>query len=116
VNQLLQDALAEQPQVPVTGVTVRLERDLIVAGGRARVGFLTMNVEIDATLAVEDGKPVPQIVEIRAAGQPLTGFLRAQVENMIAPYLQQWLETDSNAVVEEVKIEKGRIRIAGRFK
>jgi hypothetical protein len=115
LNQLLQDGLAEQTDVPVTDVTVRLQRDLIVAGGRARVGFLTMNVEIDATLAAEDGELAPEIVEVRAAGQPLTGYLRAQVENMIAPYLQQWPQIGSNVVVEEAEIEEGQIRIAGRF-
>jgi hypothetical protein len=115
VNRLVSDGLARQPDTPVSGVRVRLEPDLIVTSGRARVGFLTLDMEIDTTLMAEDGKAVPEIVEIRAAGQPLSGFLRSQVESMIAPYLRQWLQTDTNIYVEKVQVLRGSIRISGRY-
>ncbi|HUW13694.1 MAG TPA: hypothetical protein VM537_28480 [Anaerolineae bacterium] len=95
---------------------MRLEPDLIVTSGRAKVGFLTLDMEIDATLTAEDGQAVPEIVAIRAAGQPLTGFLRTQVENMIAPYLRQWLQSDTNIYVDEVQVREGSIQISGRYK
>ena len=69
-----------------------------------------------ATVTVEDGKPIPEIVAIRAAGQPLTGFLRAQVENMLDPHLQRWLQMETNVYVEEVEILEGQIRVTGRRK
>jgi len=116
VNQLLQDGLAKQSDVPVSNLYVRLQPGLIVTSGRTRVGFFTVDVEVTATVTVEDGKPIPEIVAIRAAGQPLTGFLRAQVENMIAPYLQRWLQTETNVYVEEVEILEGQLRITGRRK
>jgi hypothetical protein len=116
VNELVQDALALQPGVPVSNVMVRFERDLITASGRARAGFLTLNMEIDATITVQGGTAIPEIVEIRAGGQRLTGFLRAQVDNMIAPYLQQWLQMDTGIIVEEVEIGEDSIQITGRYK
>ncbi len=116
VNQLLQDGLAKQPDVPVSNLYVRLQPGLIVTSGRTRVGFFTVDVEVTATVTVEDGKPIPEIVAIRAAGQPLTGFLRAQVENMLDPHLQRWLQTETNVYVEEVEILEGQIRITGRRK
>ena len=116
VNKLVSDGLAQQPDTPVRDVKVRLEPDLIVTSGRARVGFLTVDMEIDATLTAEGGKAVPEIVEIRAAGQPLTGILRSQVESMIAPYLRQWLQSDTNIYVDEVRVRRGTIRIMGRYK
>jgi hypothetical protein len=116
VNKLVSDGLAQQPDTPVKDVTVRLEPDLIVTSGRAKVGFLTLDMEIDATLTAEDGQAVPEIVAIRAAGQPLTGFLRTQVENMIAPYLRQWLQSDTNIYVDEVQVREGSIQISGRYK
>ena len=116
LNKLVRDGLAKQTDAPVRDVTVRLEPDLIVTSGKARVGFLTVDMEIDATLTAEDGKAVPEIVEIRAAGQPLTGFLRAQVENMIAPYLRQCLQTDTSIYVDDVRVREGTIRITGRYR
>jgi hypothetical protein len=114
VNQLLQDGLAKQSDVPVSNLYVRLQPGLIVTSGRTRVGFFTVDVEVMATVTVEDGKPIPEIVAIRAVGQPLTGFLRAQVENMLAPHLQRWLQTETNVYVEEVEILEGQLRITGR--
>ena len=116
VNQLIQDGLANQSDVPVSNLYVRLQPGLIVTSGRTRVGFFTMDVEMTAIVTVEDGKPIPEIVAIRAAGQPLTGFLRAQVENMMAPHLQQWLQMETNVYVEEVEILDGQLRITGRRK
>ena len=116
VNQLLQDGLAKQSDVPVSNLYVRLQPGLIVTSGRTLVGFFTVDVEVTATVTVEDGKPIPEIVAIRAAGQPLTGFLRAQVENMLAPHLQRWLQTETNVYVEEVEILEGQLRITGRRK
>jgi len=114
-NKLVRDGLAEQTDAPVRDVTVRLEPGLIVTSGKARVGFLTLDMEIDATLTAEQGKVVPKIVEIRAAGQPLTGFLRSQVESMIAPYIRQWLQAGTNIYVDEVQVGEGTIRISGRY-
>lgn len=116
VNELVQKGLAAQPSVPVSHVYVRLEPGQITASGRARLGFFTLDVKAVATVTVEDGKPVPQIVEIRAGGQPLTGFLRAQTENLLRPYLQQWLQAETNVYVEEVDIQEGQISITGRYK
>ena len=116
VNELVQKGLAAQPSAPVSNVYVRLEPGQVIAGGRARLGFFTWNVEAVAAVTVEDGKAIPQIVEIRAGGQPLTGFLRAQAENLLRPYLQQWLQTETNVYVEEVDIQEGQISITGRYK
>jgi hypothetical protein len=116
VNRLVSDGLARQSETPVSDVVVRLEPDLIVTRGRARVGFLTLDMEIDAKLSAEGGKAVPEIVNIKAAGRPLTGFLRSQVEGMIAPYLRLWLQTETNIYVEEVQVRRGSISIRGRYK
>ena len=116
VNKVLQEALAAQSGVPVSNLYVRLEPGLIVASGRTRIGFFPLDIEVAATITIEDGKPIPEIVDIRAAGRPLTGFLRAQILNMISPYLQQWLQAEPNVYVEEVEIKKGQMRITGMYK
>lgn len=116
LNQLLQDALAKQPDVPASNLYVALEPGLIVASGRAKVGFFTLDVEIAATVTVDDGKPMPEIVEIRAAGQPLSSFWQDQVVNMVNPYLEPWLQAEMNVYVEEVDIQEGQIRIGWRYK
>lgn len=116
VNDLAERALAGRSDLPVSGVRIYLERDRVVATGRARLGFFSTDVEVVATIAAKDGKAVPEIVSIRAGGQPLTGFLRAQVEGMLTPYLEQWLRTETGVYVEEVQVEEDRIRILGRYR
>ena len=115
LNELVQDSLAQQSSVPVSNVTVRLGQDLVTASGRARAGFLTLNMEIDGTITVDEGRAIPEILAIRAGGQPLGGFLRAQVDRMIAPYLEMWLQMDLGIVVESVEIADDLVRIVYRY-
>ncbi len=116
VNELAQDALATQANVPVSDVTVRLKDGQIVAGGRVRVAFLTVNAELTGIVPVKNGKPAPEIVEIKVNGQPISGVLRTQIMNMITPYLEQLAQADLAVIVEDVRITPGRIRIVGEYK
>ncbi len=116
VNELAQEALATQANVPVSDVTVRLEDGQIVAGGRVRVAFLTVNAELTGIVPVKNGKPAPEIVEIKVNGQPISGVLRTQIMNMITPYLEQLAQADLAVNVEDVQITPGRIQVVGQYK
>lgn len=116
INELAQDALATQSNVPVSDVSVRLEDGQVVARGRVRVAFLTLNAELIAIVPVENGKPAPEIVGIKVNGQPISGVLRTQIMNMITPYLDRLAQADLAVDVEDVQITPGRIRVVGRYK
>jgi hypothetical protein len=78
--------------------------------------FLTLDVEITAVIRVENGKPIPEIVDVRVGGKPAPAPLRAQLQKMADPYLQRWAEANLAVTVEEVEITRGQARIVGRYK
>jgi len=116
LNEMIQKGMAGRSDVPVSDVYVRLIPDLLIISARARVGFFALNMEMVVAVSVGGGQAIPEIVEIKANGQPLSGFLKAQVDAMIAPYLDQWLQTETGVYVEQVVLTDGEIRVIGRYR
>lgn len=116
VNELAQEALATQSNVPISNVRVRLEDKQIVASGQVRLAFFAVNVELTGVVPVKDGKPAPEIVDIKVNGQPLSGPLRSQLMSMITPYLDQLAQAELVVEIEDVQVTPGQIRIVGRYK
>jgi hypothetical protein len=78
--------------------------------------FLTLDVEIVAVVHVENGKPIPEVVDVRVGGKPAPGPLRSQLQNIMNPYLQRWAEANLAVDVEEVQITRGQVRVVGKYK
>lgn len=115
-NQLAQEALTTQQNVPISNPQIRLEDEQIVASGQVRVGFLTLNAELTSIVPLQNGKPAPEIVGIAVNGQPISGFLRTQIVNMIQPYLDQLAQADLAVDFETFQVTPDEIRIAGQYK
>jgi hypothetical protein len=116
VNAIVQKAVAGRTDVPISDLRVTLEPGLMVASGTVKISILSVDLQLLLTVRAEGGKAVPEIVDIRSGGRPLTGFLRDQVEAIINPYLGLWLQTETGVYVEKVVIEEGHLRMAGRYK
>lgn len=117
VTDIAQKRLAAQPDSPLSDVYIRFEPGQVVAGGKVRMGlFLTLDAEVVAVIQVVDGKPVPEIVDVRVGGKPAPGPLRAQLQKMADPYLQRWAEANLAVTVEQVEITRGQARIVGQYK
>lgn len=116
VNELAQDALATQSNVPISDPRVRLEEGQMVASGQVQVGFFNVNVELTGIVPVENGKPAPEIVGIKVNGQPISGLLRTQLMNMITPYLNQLAQADLAVDFEEFEFTPSRVHITGQYK
>jgi len=116
ITELAQKGVASQPDAPVSDVYVRLEPGQVIAGGKTRVGVITLNVEVVAEVIIQDGKPIPEIVDIRVDGNPLPGPLRAYLLDMMTPYLESWTQANLAVYVEDVEITRGQVRIVGRYK
>ena len=117
VTDVINQRLATQPDSPLRDVYVRFESGSVIAGGKVRLGlFLTLDVEITAVIHVVDGKPIPEIVDVRVGGKPAPGPLRAQLQKMADPYLQRWAEANLAVTVEQVEITRGQVRIVGHYK
>jgi hypothetical protein len=116
INESTQQALAQQPNVPISNVYVRLEPGQLIAGGKALLGLFTFDVQAAATVSVQDGAAIPQITEIWVGGQPATGIVRTQLLNMLQPYLNQLTEADLPVTIDSVDITKGQMVITGQYK
>lgn len=117
VTDLANKRLAAQPDSPLSDVYVRFESGLVIAGGKVRLGlFLTLDVEVTAVIRVENGKPIPEIVDVRVGGKPAPGPLRAQLQKMADPYLKRWADANLAVTVEKVEITRGQARIVGEYK
>ena len=115
LNKMAQDALAQQSDVSVSNVRVDLQPGKIIFSGRAVLGFFPVDLEITATLPVVNGRPEPEIVGVKLNGEEAGGFIRAQVVNMIQPYLDQFAQTDLNFYVEKIVITNDEILITGQY-
>lgn len=116
LNKLAQEEIAKQSDVAVSNVRIDLQPDQIVVSGTTKVGFFNVNLEITAIIPVKNGRPEPEITEIKVNGEPVTGFLRQQIDAMIAPYLNQFAQTDLGVYVDDVTITNDQFVITGRSK
>lgn len=117
VTDLANKRLATQPDSPLSNVYIRFESGSVIAGGKVQMGlFLTLDVEVTAVIRVENGKPIPEIVEMRVGGKPATGPLRSQLQRMADPYLKRWADANLAVTVEQVEITRGQARIMGEYK
>ncbi len=112
-NKQVQNAIAAQPNVPISEVYVDLRPDRIAFGGRAKIGFFAMDLEIEASLPVSDCRPQPKIEQVKVNDEAAAGFIRTQVENQVAPYLSDFTQMDLGICVEEIEITDNEIIITG---
>ncbi len=106
---------ADSPFDPDT-VYVELEPGQMLVGGRAQLGFFAVDVEAVVELKLVDGKPIPEIVEIRAGGNPVPALLQNQIMAMVQPLLDQWKEAEVNFVIDSVEITKGTLVMEGHYR
>lgn len=116
VNELAQDVLDTQPNVPVSNVYVRLEEGQVVATGQARLAFFVVNAELTGIVPVKNGRPAPEIIDIKINGRALAGPLRTQLMQMITPYLDRLAQAELAVDVDDIQITPGQFRIVGRYK
>lgn len=116
VNDMASAAVEQNQSVAISNFQVDLQPGQIVAGGRATLGFLRADIAIVATVALVEGRPEPQIEEVRVNGSAVSGFIRQQVVNMIQPYLDQFAGTDLGANLESIVITENELLLTGRYR
>lgn len=114
INDMLQEAIAGQQDLPVSDLTVDLQPDLIVGTGKVALGFINAAFQLSLRVEAVDGKVVPEVAEILLDGKPVAPFLKGQIDNMTAPFIEQASSADYGFYVESVTITDDEIRIAGQ--
>ncbi len=112
-NRMAVQAMAQQKDIQVTNPRVDFRPGAIYLSGDAVLGFFKVNIGILATVQVAGGEPQVVVQEIDVNGSRATGFLRRQIEAMIAPQLAQLASVSEDFYVEDVTITEDRMIITG---
>lgn len=114
INDMLQEAIAGQQDLPISDLAVDLQPDLIIGTGRVALGFFNAAFQLSLRLEAVDGKVIPEVVEILLDGKPVAPFLQGQIDNLTAPYIEQASSADYGFYVESVTITDTDLRITGQ--
>jgi hypothetical protein len=114
INDMLQQTLAEQQDLPISDVTVRLDPGVIVGNGKLALGFFNAAVQLSLRLDAVDGKVVPADIKILLDGKPVPAMLQSQVDAMTAPLIEEASSVDYGFYVESIEITDEEIRIVGK--
>lgn len=114
LNTMVTDAISKNTSLRITNPALDLRPGLLVLSGRTAIGFLTVNFEISASVPVRDGRPQPQVEQVKVNGAVVGGFLRDQVASMVQPYLDSFMQADLGATIQAVTITDIDLRISGQ--
>ncbi len=114
-NRLAAEALAKQQDITIDNLQVDFRPGELYVSGDTIIGFFKLNIGILATVTPFDGKPQVTIQEIYVNGERATGFIRDQIEALIAPQLDQLATVSTDFYVEEITITDDRMIITGRY-
>ena len=88
----------------------------IYVSGDAKVGFFTMRIGILTTVAPVDGQAQVTIKEIFVNDKPAKGFLRQQIEALIAPQLNDLALQSKDFYAETIVVTDDAMITTGHYK
>jgi len=113
-NRMAAEALAQQQEVQIDNPRVDFRPGAMYVSGDTVLGFFKLNIGILATVEAVDGQPQVAIQEIDVNGERATGFIRNQIEALIAPHLDQLATVSEDFYVEDITITDEKMVITGR--
>lgn len=115
-NQMTKKALSSQQDVQIDNVRVDFRPDEMYVSGDAKIGFFTLNIGLLVTTEPVNGKPEVTIQEIYVNNSVAAGFIRDQIEAMIAPHLAQLTIAPADFYVKAIAITDDEMIITGQYK
>jgi len=115
-QEMAEEALAKQDQIQISNVVVDFRPGEMLLSGDTKIGFFSLNIGLLVTVEAVDGKADITIKEIYVNGDPATGFIRDEIEKLIAPQLKNLKLVESKFYVEDVVITDEDMTITGRYK
>ncbi len=114
-NRLAAEALAKQQDIAIDNLQVDFRPGELYVSGDTVIGFFKLNIGILASVTPLDGRPEVTIKDIYVNGERATGFIRDQIEAIIAPQLDQLATVSTDFYVEAITITDDRMIITGRY-
>jgi hypothetical protein len=115
-QEMAEEALAKQDQIQISNVVVDFRPGEMLLSGDTKIGFFSLNIGLLGTVEAVAGKADITIKEIYVNGDPATGFIRDEIEKLIAPQLKNLKLVESKFYVEDVVITDEDMTITGRYK
>lgn len=115
-NKMALDALAGRREAQIENPAVDFRAGEMYLSGDTTIGFFKLNIGILATVAAADGEPQVTVQEIYVNGGRATGFIRDQIEAMIAPHLNRLAAVSRDFYVEDIDITDDAMIITGRYR
>jgi len=115
-NEMAQQALANQSEIQIDHVKVDFRADEMYLSGDTKIGFFTLNIGLLVDVTAKEGKAEISIKEIYVNDSPATGFIRNEIERLIAPQLANLKLVEEQFFVESVTISPDKLIITGHYK
>ena len=115
-NKMAVEALSGQQDVQIDNPKVDFRPDEMYVSGDTVVGFFKVNIGVLAMVEAVDGKPKVIVKEIYVNNDRATGFLRNQIESMIAPHLDKLAMVSDDFYVEKITITEDKMVITGHYR
>ncbi len=106
-NTAIQEAVATNPSLPVTNMACDFLPGQAVITGRAKLGFLRIDLAITVVVDVANCKATPRITKVDPA------MAQSQVEAALQPYLGQLADVGEEVCVQKVTITDNDLIIEG---
>lgn len=113
-NRMAAEALAGQQEVQIDNPKVDFRPGEMYVSGDTVLGFFKLNIGVLATAEAVDGSAKVTIQEIYVNGDRASGFIRNQIEALIAPHLDQLAKVSDDFYVEAITITEDQMTIIGR--
>jgi hypothetical protein len=119
LTDLLNQRLAGQPlgdtplgQATLTGLSVQLKPNQLVASGDARIAGRTVPVSLAGHVDVQNGRPLAVVTDASAAGLPLPAATRESIRELLQEQVDQEISR-LQVHVRSVSITEGKMLIVG---
>lgn len=113
LNTLLQDRLRTE-KFPISDLRAGLSPGVLTLQGTVKYQGFDVPATLDGTLEAQNGALQFQINSLSLSGLPAPGNIKEKAEKSISQGLQKAFSKDSNARVEKVIIESGKLTVQGR--
>jgi hypothetical protein len=112
LNQEIAALVAGSPDLPYQNVQVDLGRDQVILTGAVSVVGFDVDTEVSGAVVALDCAPRVEVADIRIAGFLTPGFVKDNIEEIVAESLD-WYPPDYPLCLEQIVLEEGRLTVYG---
>jgi uncharacterized protein YpmS len=115
ITSIVAQALAQQPDLPVTEPQVSLQNGQMILTGKVKVGLVTTEAKIVFEPSVQNGEFQVTILSANFGSLPLPESALQQISDTMNQNLNQFISVEGRAIeIESVTIADGLLTLTGK--